>query len=104
MLVLGIIYQPLFLYGSTYFTNVFTKLARDTGAVNVPKGSLVSWSSIEAPDLRFLMSKAFTGNIFAWIGLVSLLILFWFVYRSFKKNPVPSKKYKEQLIKKILKV
>ncbi|MCC7667194.1 PTS galactitol transporter subunit IIC [Liquorilactobacillus satsumensis] len=100
MLVLGIIYQPLFLYGSTYFTNVFTKLARDTGAVNVPKGSLVSWSSIEAPDLRFLMSKAFTGNIFAWIGLVSLLILFWFVYRSFKKNPVPSKKYKEQLIKK----
>lgn len=93
MLVLGVIYEPMFLYGSTYFTNVFTKLARDTGAVNVGKGNLVSWSSIEAPDLRFLMAKAFSGNILAWIGLVALLALFIVVYLYFKKHPLPAKAY-----------
>lgn len=100
MLVLGVIYEPLFLYGSSYFTNVFTKLAVNTGAVNVPKGSSVSWSSIEAPDLRFLMSKAFNGNILAWVGLVALLALFWIVYQSFKKNPIPRKKYETSSTKK----
>lgn len=95
MLVLGIIYEPLFLYGSTYFANIFTKLAKSTGAINVPKGSEVSWSSIEAPDLRFLASWAGRGNIMAIVGLVALLALFYVLYRGFKKNPIPANKYKD---------
>lgn len=95
MLVLGIIYEPLFLYGSTYFANIFTKLAKSTGAINVPKGSEVSWSSIEAPDLRFLAGWAGRGNIMAIVGLMALLALFYVLYRGFKKNPIPTSKYKD---------
>lgn len=93
MLVLGVIYQPLFLYGATYFANIFTKLAKETGAITVPKGSTVSWSSIEAPELRFLMGLSGRGNIWAIVGLVVLLALFVWLYRQFKKNPIPSKRY-----------
>ncbi|WP_165209464.1 PTS galactitol transporter subunit IIC [Streptococcus tangpeifui] len=95
MLVLGIIYEPLFLYGSTYFAGIFTKLAKSTGAINVPKGSEVSWSSIEAPDFRFLAGWAGRGNVMAIVGFVALLALFYILYRGFKKNPIPTNKYKD---------
>ena len=62
MVVLGIIYEPLFLYGGTFFANEFTALAKSTQAIAVPKGSTVSWSSIEAPDLRFLMAQGLFTN------------------------------------------
>ncbi|MCV3321964.1 PTS galactitol transporter subunit IIC [Pediococcus ethanolidurans] len=97
MLVLGVIYQPLFLYGGTYFAHSFTKLAKETGAITVPKGSSVSWSSIEAPDLRFLMGLSGRGNIMAIVGLIALLALFVWLYLQFKKNPIPAKKYEKSL-------
>ena len=93
MVVLGIIYEPLFLYGGTFFANEFTALAKSTQAIAVPKGSTVSWSSIEAPDLRFLMAQGFKGSWLALLGLALLMALFWIVYRSFKKNPNPARKY-----------
>lgn len=94
MIVLGIIYEPIFLYGSTYFAGIFTKLAKSTGAIKVPKGAEVSWSSIEAPDFRFLAAWAGRGNIIAIVGLVALLALFFVLYRRFKKIPIPANKYK----------
>jgi galactitol PTS system EIIC component len=93
MIVLGIIYEPLFLYGSTYFTKSFTKLATSTGATKVPKGSSVTWSSIEAPDLRILMAEAGKLNWLAIVGLVVLLALFVVLYRYMKQNPLPGKRY-----------
>lgn len=96
MLVLGIIFEPLFLYSSTYFAGIFTKLAKSTGAINVPAGSEVSWSSIEAPDFRFLASWAGRGNILAIVGFIALLALFVLLYRAFQKNPIPAQKYKKQ--------
>ncbi|KRL80103.1 galactitol pts, eiic [Ligilactobacillus equi DSM 15833 = JCM 10991] len=95
MIVLGIIYEPLFLYGSTYFAGIFTKLAKSTGAIKVPSGSEVSWSSIEAPDFRFLASWAGRGNIWAIIGFVALLTLFALLYLRFQKEPIPANKYKK---------
>jgi PTS system galactitol-specific IIC component len=100
MLVLGVIYQPLFLYGATYFANIFTKLAKETNAIKVPNGSKVSWSSIEAPDLRYLLGISGTGNIVAIIGLILLLGLFIWLYMQFKKNPVPASKYLKPNINK----
>lgn len=99
MIVLGIIYEPLFLYGATYFSGVFTKLATSTGAAKVPKGSEVTWSSIEAPDLRFLMAQAGRLNWLAIVGLIILLSLFVLLYQYMKKNPLPGKRY-EKLEKK----
>lgn len=93
MIVLGIIYEPMFLYGASYFSNIFTKLATETKAAKVPAGSHVTWSSIEAPDLRFLFAQAGKFNIIAIIGLVTLLALFILLYRYMKKNPLPAKRY-----------
>ena len=93
MIVLGIIYEPLSLYGATYFANIFTDLAKSTKATNVPAGSQVSWSSIEAPDLRFLMAQAGKFNWMAIIGLIALLALFVLLYFYMKKYPLPGKRY-----------
>ncbi|WP_057894830.1 PTS galactitol transporter subunit IIC [Lacticaseibacillus brantae] len=95
MVVLGVIYEPLFLYGASYFSNVFTDLAKSTKAIQVPAGSQVSWSSIEAPDLRYLMATAFQGHWIQIVLLIMLIALFWLVYRSFKKNPIPAQRYKK---------
>lgn len=93
MLVLGIIYEPLFLYGSSYFAKSFTKLATSTGATHVPKGSMVTWSSIEAPDLRILMAEAGKLNWLAIIGLIVLLACFVWLCIYMTKNPLPAKRY-----------
>jgi PTS system galactitol-specific IIC component len=95
MLVLGIIYEPIFLYSATYFSGVFTKLAKSTNAIKVPKGSTVSWSSMETPELRYTMAQAFSGHVMGWVLLAAVLALFIFVYIMFMKNPIPSKKYKD---------
>lgn len=99
MLVLGVIYEPLFLYAGTYFADIFTKLSKETKAVNVPAKSQVSWSSIEAPDLRFLLGWSGKGNILAIIGLIVLLALFFWLYKQFKKTPLPAKKYQNAVKK-----
>ncbi|TLQ49760.1 PTS galactitol transporter subunit IIC [Lacticaseibacillus casei] len=99
MVVLGVIYEPVFLYAGTYFSNVFTELAKSTKAIKVPAGSQVSWSSMEAPDLRYLMAKGFQGNWLQIVLLIALLALFWVVYRSFKKNPIPAKRYRKTVAK-----
>ncbi|MCT6807087.1 MAG: PTS galactitol transporter subunit IIC, partial [Bombilactobacillus sp.] len=93
MMVLGIIYEPIFLYGASYFADIFTKLAKSSTSIKVPAGAQVSWSSIEAPELRFLMAWVGRGNIWAIVCLIALLALFWLLYRSFKKNPIPALKY-----------
>lgn len=39
------------------------------------------------------MAQGFKGSWLALLGLALLMALFWIVYRSFKKNPNPARKY-----------
>lgn len=85
MIFHGIISAPLFLYGATYFAPYITRLARETGTATVEKGSLLSWSTFEGPDIRYLFSNAFSGNIVSIVLLVLWLGLFYIMYQNRKK-------------------
>ncbi|AYW46634.1 PTS galactitol transporter subunit IIC [Tetragenococcus koreensis] len=85
MIFHGVISAPLFLYGATYFAQYVTRLANETGAANVPEGKLLSWSTFEGPDIRYLFATGFSGNILSIILLVIWLGLFYWMYTSKKK-------------------
>lgn len=93
MIVLGIITTPVFLYGGTYFAPYITKLARQTGAVKVPAGTQISWSTFEGPDFRLFFSQAFNGKIWAIALAVVWIIGFIWLYRYMTTCPLPSQKY-----------
>lgn len=88
MIILDVIYTPLFLYGATLLAPILTKLGRITGAVKIPAGSEITWSSIEAPDFRILFAYAGQGNIWAIGGCVALMLLAIHVYRMVVKKDI----------------
>lgn len=93
MLVLGVIYAPLYLYGATYFSNILTGLALDTGAVDVPAGHSITWSSIEGPEFRILAAEAAKMNIWAIAGFIVFIALFVWTYKVMTNEKVPSERY-----------
>ncbi|MFZ2585612.1 MAG: PTS transporter subunit IIC [Enterococcus aquimarinus] len=93
MLVLGVIYTPLYLYGATYLAPVLTGLANKTGAVDIAEGTQISWSSIEGPEFRILFAEAFNGNILAIVGAIVFLAMFYWLYKEMTNTEVPSKRY-----------
>ncbi|HHI5357452.1 TPA: PTS transporter subunit IIC, partial [Streptococcus pneumoniae] len=93
MMILGIIYLPLCLYSATYFAPILTGLANKTGAVEVEAGKLITWSSLESPELRILFAESFNGNILAIGGAVAFLLLFVWLYKTMVTQEVPSKRY-----------
>ncbi|WP_320164443.1 PTS transporter subunit IIC [uncultured Trichococcus sp.] len=85
MIFHGVISAPMFLYGATYFAPYITRLANETGAATVNEGKLLSWSTFEGPDIRFLFSTAFSGNILGIVILAAWMGLFYWMYQSKKK-------------------
>lgn len=95
MIVLSFIYTPLFLYGATFLAPILTKMGKMTQAIKIPAGSQVTWSSIEAPDLRIMFAYMPLGKWWSYVGFVVLMVLFVFMYRHIKKAPLPSERYQE---------
>ncbi|RSL33943.1 PTS galactitol transporter subunit IIC [Salibacterium salarium] len=75
MISLSLIATPIFLYVSTYFTDIMTELAISTGAVDIESGQRLTWSTVEYPVIRYILTEigSFTllGIILAavWVGL-----------------------------------
>ncbi|WP_270578462.1 PTS galactitol transporter subunit IIC [Caldibacillus thermoamylovorans] len=86
MLIMGIITAPLFLYAATFFAPYITKLARSVGTVDIPKGMMLSWSTFESPDFRFLLSFAGKFNVWGIIGLIIWLVMFYWLYKDIDKK------------------
>lgn len=95
MIVHGVVSAPLFLYGASYFAPYITRLANETGAATVEQGKMLSWSTFEGPDFRYLMSTAFSGEMLSVILLVGWLGLFYWLYRSKTKSSelIPNEEY-----------
>lgn len=93
MLILGVITMPIYVYGSSYLAPILTGLANTTGAVNVAEGGLISWASIELPELRIFLAEAFAGKWWAIIGLIVFLILFYWLDREMNSVELPSLRY-----------
>lgn len=80
MIIHGLISTPLFLYGATYFTPYMTRLATEAGTLQDNVGGLISWATFEGPDIRYILTTMFSGNIVSvalfivWLSLFVLLI------------------------------
>ena len=98
MLVLGVIFSPLYLYSATYLAPILTDLATITGSVDVPEGRLITWSSMELPELRILGAEAFNGQWWAIIGLVLFVGLFFWLGKEMNKSKLPSKRYETEVV------
>lgn len=86
MIIFGLITSPLFLYAATFFAPYITRLGKAVGTVDIPKGMMLSWSTFESPDLRFLMAYAGKFNILAIVGLIAWLGLFYWLYKDVDKQ------------------
>lgn len=82
MIILGIVSTPIFLYVATFFAPTITNLAADTGALDVPAGQLLSWSSLELPVFRYMFAHATDLDIIGVIGAVIWLGLFYWYYKG----------------------
>lgn len=86
MIIMGVITAPIFLYAATYFAPYITKLAKSTGTVTVESGTMLTWSTFEAPDFRFIFAEVASGNVmFIFIAMVWLAMFFW-LYKDMKKQ------------------
>lgn len=85
MIFHGVVSAPIFLYGATYFAPYITRLANETGAAEVSSGKMISWSTFEGPDFRYLLSTAFSGNILSIVLFVGWLGLFYWLVKSRNK-------------------
>lgn len=95
MIILGIIFTPLYLYSATYFAPILTDMANVTGAVEVAEGNLITWSTIEAPELRIFFAEAFNFNWLAIIGAILFLVMFVWLNKTMKEEKIPSIRYEK---------
>ncbi|WP_419775348.1 PTS transporter subunit IIC [Ignavigranum ruoffiae] len=93
MIILGIIFSPVYVYGSAYLAPILTGLAKSTGAVDVPKDGLISWASIELPELRIFLAEAFNGQVWAIIATLVFIVLFVWLYKVMNSAKIPSERY-----------
>lgn len=86
MMILGVVTTPVFLYLATSFAPIVTDLAISTKSVDVPAGQMISWSTIEYPDFRYIFALASDGNIFGIAGAIIWLGLFVWYYKGMKNR------------------
>lgn len=86
MIIHGIITAPLFLYAATYFAPYITRLGQETGTIGVESNEMISWSTFEGPDLRYLIANSFNGDIVAIILFVGWLVLFYLLLKNRQKR------------------
>ena len=85
MIAHGLISTPLFLYGATYFAPYVTRLANETGTLK--ENGLVSWSTLEGPDIRYILATLFQGNLVsAGLLIVWLALFIWLIKDRVKYN------------------
>ncbi len=86
MIVLGIITTPVFLYVATNIAPIVTDLAKTTKSVDVPSGQMITWSTIEYPDFRFIFARAANGEILWILGALIWIGLFILYYKGMKNR------------------
>jgi len=84
MLVLCLVFEPVFLYAATWTAPLISDLATTTGAIALDAGQLISCSSIDGPWFTYGISHIFLftqGSFLPLIMLVTWLAGFYF-YRK----------------------
>lgn len=93
MIGYGIITTPVFLYIGTYFAPYITQLAQETGAVDVEKGTMLGWATIENGEFKFAFANAMAGHWWGILLAIAWLVLFVIFYKGRSKED--AKRYAE---------
>lgn len=93
MIILGIIFTPVYLFVSSSFAPAVTELARQVGTIDLPAGQTITYFGVEAPWFRWAIANAFGGNIPGIIALVIFIAAFvWYIFSKRKENKVEMEK------------
>ncbi|MTW85981.1 PTS galactitol transporter subunit IIC [Virgibacillus dakarensis] len=86
MLILSILGTPVFLYAATYFTDIITNLAESTNAVKIEEGQRLTWSTIEYPVIRYILTELGGFTIIGIVLAVVWVLLFIFYRQQMTKR------------------
>ena len=89
MLILGLIYEPIYLFVSSSFAPFVTEMARQYSPASlkgIDAGALISHSSLETPELRWGLAQAFTGNVWGFVVLAIVAVGLFFLFKGYKKK------------------
>ena len=95
MLILGVITTPLYLYTSTAFAPHITKLARKVGSIDIPANQMITWNGMEAPEFRYVFSRAaniVNGDYFGLVLLAGYVALYIWYYKHMKSREEEAEK------------
>ncbi len=86
MIILGILYSPVYLFVSSQFAPAVTALAESTGTIAMEVGQSITCYNFELPLFRYFFANAYTGDIVAIVGVVGLLGLFALYVKDMNKK------------------
>ena len=86
MLILSILYTPIYLLVSSSFAPFATQLAKATKAIEIPHGQMITYFGVEAPFFRWAIANGLAGKIPGIIALVLFFGLFYIFIKNMKKQ------------------
>ncbi|NLV77505.1 MAG: PTS galactitol transporter subunit IIC [Tissierellia bacterium] len=95
MLILGVIATPLYLYVGTAFAPHITNLARQVGTIDIPANQMITWNGMEAPEFRYVFSRAaniINGDYFGLVLLAGYIALYIWYFKHMKAREAEAAK------------
>lgn len=86
MLILSIIFTPIYLIVSSNFAPYATELAKKVGTIDIPAGQMISYFGVEAPFFRWAIANALGMKLFGIIGIVVFALLYIYFYKGMKRT------------------
>lgn len=86
MLILSIIFTPIYLVVSSSFAPYVTDLASKVGTITLPSGQLISYFGVEAPLFRWAIANGFAMRISGILVLIIFVVLYLVFYLGLKKE------------------
>lgn len=89
MYLMGIITCPIYLYVSSYFAPIVTKLAIAQKTLDIPDGQWITYYGTEGPEIRWAIVKSvemLKGNFLAILPFIGFILLFIWYTKYMKKR------------------
>lgn len=86
MIVLSLLYTPVYLLVSSSFAPYATELARKANAIDIPVGQMITYFGVEAPFFRWAIANGFAGKVSGIVALAVFTLLYVITIRHFKKE------------------
>ncbi len=88
MIILGLIFTPVYLFVSSAFAPAITDLAQAVGTIEIPAGQLITYFGVEAPMFRYFIAQASAGDIVGIVGIIALAGLLVYYIKDMKSREV----------------